>query len=124
MILKIRFVDTLHCIAEMASADAADKEANALLDLLVISVFSDHVYYKEKNVEEKINRLINTMSISPECLEEITLSLFSEMAEHFSIFAIPQPASTYKSPCVYKTSKATYCLLTNQVLIKMPRIEH
>lgn len=120
MLLRLRYTDTLWTIAKIAQVDITDKEANRLLDLVVFSVLYDELSYESEQVEKRINRVLNVLSLDEQMLEEVFIQLLIETAEHLPGYKSQQTKHCLPSSCVTKTSSSTYTLtIEDSILAQM-----
>ena len=118
MLLRLRYTETLCTIAELANTDTQDTEAHKLLDLLVFSVFYDKYSYYSERIEERINRLLNVLSLDEESLEAIFIVLFNETVEHLPGYRSHQTTHCLPASCIQKTSSSTYTLRLDKPVLK------
>lgn len=124
MLLRLKYTETLCTIAETASTSTQDTETHKLLDLLVFSVFYDEYSYREQRIEERINHLLNSLTLSEQSLEAAFTALLIETVEYLPGYRSHQSNHCLPSSCILKTSKDTYTLLLDKpILMQMSTLE-
>lgn len=120
MLLRLRYTETLCAIADLADTHTEDTETHKLLDLLVFSVFYDEHSYQTERIEERINRLLNVLSLSEDSLEAAFIALIDETVEYLPGYRSHRTNHCLPAPCIQKTSSATYTLhLDKPILSEM-----